>query len=321
MSMHVDGIWMRILGDTQVSAAYHVLRRTRVGASARHVRRSMDLDQAREVAEKAARRAGVALRDAFEAPRGSWDAKSTSVDLVTETDRTCEKLVQETVKEAYPTHQFIGEEESSAQGFVHQLTDAPTWICDPLDGTTNFVHRFPFVCVCVALAVERRVVVGVVYNPVLEECFVAVRGRGAALNGKPIHVSEETDLGKAILATEVGVARDAETMDAIYQRLRMLTQNVRGLRCCGSCALNMCGVAMGRLDAFFEIGFGGPWDVAAAGLVLEEAGGKMQDPAGGPFDLFARRVLASNGKVGDAIAQTIGQCPTCPTEPQARAGV
>mmetsp|Transcript_10240 Transcript_10240/g.62560 ORF Transcript_10240/g.62560 Transcript_10240/m.62560 type:complete len:320 (-) Transcript_10240:1624-2583(-) len=313
--------FMDQLGPSRVSTAHcRLLRRTRTAASTNDRRRTMDVEHAKEVAERAARRAGAALREAFAAPRGGCDAKSTSVDLVTETDRTCEKLVQDTVREAYPTHQFIGEEESSLQGFVNQLTDAPTWICDPLDGTTNFVHRFPFVCVCVALAVEKKVVVGVVYNPILEECFVAVRGSGATLNGRPIHVSDESELGKSILATEVGVVRDAETMDAIYGRLRKLTENLRGLRCCGSCALNMCGVAMGRLDAFFEIGFGGPWDVAAAGLIVEEAGGMVQDPSGGPFDLFARRVLASNGKIGPAIAETIQQCSTCPHEPQAKAG-
>lgn len=276
----------------------------------------MDLAEAMLVAETAAKRAGATMKEAFLSMRTACDVKSTSVDLVTETDKKCERLVQETIRKAYPMHGFIGEEESSEQGYVKAITDSPTWICDPLDGTTNFVHRFPFVCVCVALAIDKRVVLGVVYNPILDECFTAMRGSGAYRNGMPIHVSEEMELTKSLLATEVGVARDAETMRAIYERITKITPHIRGLRCCGSCALNMCGVAMGRLDAFYEIGFGGPWDVAAAGIVLEEAGGELLDPIGGPFDLMSRRVLATNGKLGGPLSELIGSCIPCLKEPQ-----
>ncbi len=128
------------------------------------------------------------------------------------------------------------------------------------------MHSFPFVCVSIALIINKRVVVGVVHNPVLNETYTATRGGGARLNGAPISVSETAGLGSAVFATEVGTTRDAETVDAIFSRVRALTAATRGVRCCGSCAVNLCGVAMGRLDAFYEIGFGGCWDVAAGGL-------------------------------------------------------
>lgn len=127
------------------------------------------------------------------------------------------------MKAAFPDHRFIGEEASAAQGFTSELTDDPTWCIDPLDGTTNFVHRFPFVCTCIGLVVQRQPVLGVVFNPVLNEMFTAVTGRGATLNGQPITVSTASALGDALIATEVGVSRDPATMDAITQRVKVGT--------------------------------------------------------------------------------------------------
>lgn len=228
-----------------------------------------------EVAVDAATAAGNIIASAFHSEK-EVDEKKNATDLVTATDRASEELIMGRLKEAFPDHKFIGEEETAALGRDPELTDDPTWcgiglckvltlthmvarlteamsvpcrMCDPLDGTTNFVHSFPFVCVSLGLVIKKEVVVGVVYNPILKELFTAVRGEGAKLNGKPIHASKTSELGRALLATELGTNRDSETMDAVFDRMRTMTSNMRSLRCCGSCALNMCSVACGRVDA------------------------------------------------------------------------
>lgn len=125
------------------------------------------------------------------------------------------------LRQAFPNHCFIGEESSAAQGYTSTLTNAPTWCIDPLDGTTNFVHRFPFVCTCIGLVIDKEPVLGVVHNPVLGETFTAIKGHGAFCNGQKIEVSQADDPGSALIATEVGVTRDAATMDAITQRFKV----------------------------------------------------------------------------------------------------
>ena len=160
-----------------------------------------------------------------------------------------------------------------------------------------------------------QVVVGVVYNPVLREMFVAARGGGASLNGTPIHVSGESQLSKALVATEMGTTRDKETIDAIFDRVTSAVGATRSMRCTGSCAMNLCSAAMGRLDAFYEVGFGGAWDVAAASLIVEEAGGLVLDPSGAAFDLMGRRVLGGTPEVARQLAAVLKQCKTSAAEP------
>jgi len=272
-----------------------------------------DYDLYLKVATEAAEAAGGVIAAAFNQPKAV--EHKGAVDLVTETDKQSENLVYSHIQNAFPTHRFIGEEGTAEQGFTSDLTDEPTWMCDPLDGTTNFVHGFPFVCVSIGLAINKQVVVGVVYNPVLKELFTAVRGRGALLNGSPLRCSETASMGSALFATEVGTSREPATIAAIFDRIKALTAVARAVRCCGSCAMNMCGVAMGRLDAFYEVGFGGCWDVAAASLIVEEAGGKVLDPCGGPFSLMGRRVLATNAHLAEPVSYVLAACPTGPTEP------
>ncbi|CAI7913873.1 unnamed protein product [Closterium sp. NIES-54] len=262
------------------------LMATPVAVAERELREYLD------VAVTAARHAGEVICRGFNAPKDVQH--KGKVDLVTETDKQCEALIMQHISAAYPSHKMIGEEESSLHGTAG-LSDEPTWMVDPLDGTTNFVHRYPFVCVSIGLAINRAVVVGVVFNPILNEMFTAMRGHGAMLNDEPIHASSQTDMGSALLATEIGTKRDAGTVAGLTGRISNLLFQVRSLRLSGSCALNLVGVACGRLDLFYEIGFGGPWDVAAGSLIVEEAGGLCFDPSGGPFDVMACRVAASNG--------------------------
>ncbi|KAL9277925.1 hypothetical protein ACSQ67_024834 [Phaseolus vulgaris] len=228
------------------------------------------------------------------------------VDLVTETDKACEDLIFNHLKQLYPSHKFIGEETTAAGGNA-ELTDEPTWIVDPLDGTTNFVHGFPFVCVSIGLTIGKIPTVGVVYNPIINELFTGIRGKGAFLNGKPIKVSSQTELMSALLATEIGTKRDNLTVDVCTNRINSLLFKVRSLRMTGSCALNLCGIACGRLDVFFELGFGGPWDVAGGAVIVREAGGVIFDPSGADFDITSQRVAASNPFLKDALVDVVRQ--------------
>lgn len=251
-----------------------------------------DLSEFLSSAVEVAKRAGEMIGTNFYKEK-SVEHKG-KVDLVTETDKACEELAFQFLKEKYPEHKFIGEETSAVHG-TDDLTDAPTWIIDPVDGTTNFVHRFPFVCISIGLTIGKVPTVGVVYNPVIGELFTAIRGRGAFLNGNPISASSQTELGNALLAAEIGTKRDKETVDITTNRINRLLFKVRSLRMSGSCALNLCGVACGRLDITYELGFGGPWDVAAGVVIIQEAGGCVFDPSGDEVDIMSRRIAASNG--------------------------
>lgn len=256
------------------------------------------------VAVDAAKKAGEVIR------KGFYQTKHVEhkgqVDLVTETDKACEDLIFDHLKQHFPTHKFIGEETTAANG-VTELTDEPTWIVDPLDGTTNFVHGFPFVCVSIGLTIKKVPAVGVVYNPIIDELFTGIDGKGAFLNGNPIKVSSQSELVKSLLATEAGTKRDQATLDATTTRINRLLFKVRSIRMSGSCALNLCGIACGRLDLFYELGFGGPWDVAGGAVIVKEAGGVLFDPSGSEFDITAQRVAASNPLLKDAFIETLRQ--------------
>jgi len=266
-----------------------------------------------EVAVQAARAAGKVISEALSRPKDVQN-KGT-FDLVTETDKECERLIMETVKGSFPEYQFIGEETASADGSPVELTDAPTWMCDPLDGTTNFVHQYPSCCVSLALWIDRQPVVGVVFNPVLQELFSAERGKGAFLNGERIHTSSTKEMERAVFATELGVIRDPAVIKAIFDRIASVALVTRSIRCAGSVALDLCNVACGRLDFCYEIGFGGCWDVAAGSLIILEAGGKVLDPCGGPFNILGRRVLGTNAHLDKAVVDILSTFELYPNEP------
>lgn len=263
-----------------------------------------DAEEFLSVAVEAAKKAGEIIR------KGFYQTKHIEhkgqVDLVTETDKACEDLIFNYLKEHFPTHKFIGEETTAANG-VTELTNEPTWIVDPLDGTTNFVHRFPFVCVSIGLTIAKVPTVGVVYNPIMDELFTAIEGKGAYLNGHPIKVSSQSELIKSLLATEVGTKRDKLTVDLTTNKINSLLFKVRSLRMSGSCALNLCGIACGRLELFYERGYGGPWDVAGGAVIVTEAGGVLFDPSGKEFDITAQRIAASNPLLKDAFIEALQQ--------------
>ena len=279
-----------------------------------------DLAAYLKIAEEVARGAGQMIRDAH-VKRSTGDVEglemkgsSGTVDLVTATDKACENYIIDTIRAKFPSHVFIGEESSftgpggAAPEGPLELTDAPTWIIDPLDGTTNFVHGYPLVTVSIGLAVRKEPVLGVIYNPLMDELISAVRGRGAHLNGQRVHVGKATGVGDALICNNVGASRNPAVNVKCTQRLLALLQSsVRGLRNSGSAAQNMMHVACGRLDCYFEDGFGGPWDVAAGAVIVEEAGGICRDHLGAPFVLKAGKgqVLCGNRAVVEDVARVM----------------
>jgi len=220
--------------------------------------------------------------------------KSCDIDLVTETDQAVEKLLIQRVKENFPTHKYIGEE-SVAAGEKCSLTDDPTWIIDPVDGTMNFVHSFPHSCISLAVLYNKVAQIGIIYNPVLEQMYSARLGQGALLNGKPIHVSGQTDLNKSLLIVETGTNRDPVKLDCVLKNFTSLATKAHGLRAMGSAALNMASVASGGCDSYFEFGIH-VWDIAAGDLLVREAGGVCIDTEGGPLDLMSRRMICASSQ-------------------------
>eukprot|EP00002_Diphylleia_rotans_P008404 TRINITY_DN1820_c0_g1_i1.p2 TRINITY_DN1820_c0_g1~~TRINITY_DN1820_c0_g1_i1.p2 ORF type:complete len:269 (-),score=69.66 TRINITY_DN1820_c0_g1_i1:1931-2737(-) len=215
------------------------------------------------------------------------------LDVVTATDKKVEEICREKIKEAYPLHHFMGEESFDAVAGYRDFADDPTWIIDPIDGTKNFVHANPFCCVSIALTSKKQPVLGVVFNPMTNEMFTTTLGGGAHLNGNPIHASSVTELRQAAVITEFGEFRN-EAAEVTLDALRwLLTHDVQCLRACGSAALALCYVACGRADAFFERGLHA-WDIAAAVLIVKEAGGAVKDTNGSEFDLLNGRVLGTN---------------------------
>lgn len=232
--------------------------------------------------------------------------KSSNIDLLTETDQQVERLLMDGISGKYPDHRFIGEEETSA-GKQAELTDAPTWIIDPVDGTMNFVHSFPHSCISIALLVEKVAEIAIIYNPILNQKFTARRGKGAFMNGKAIRVSGETRLEHSLVTTEFGTSREEEKTTVVLENIGKLVRVVHGMRSLGSAALNMAMVALGGADFNYEYGIHA-WDIAAGDLLVREAGGVCLDPAGGPLDLMSRRVLAaSSQELADKVVAMLTQ--------------
>uniref|UniRef100_A0A914X146 Inositol-1-monophosphatase n=1 Tax=Plectus sambesii TaxID=2011161 RepID=A0A914X146_9BILA len=249
-----------------------------------------------EVALGLVKSAGRMVRDAFDRPFSEVQTKASNTDLVTETDQNVEILLTRGLSDAFPDHQFIGEE-SAAAGKKIEFTDAPTWIIDPIDGTTNFVHRIPMICICVGLAVKKELRMGIVYNPITNELYTARTGQGAFKNGFRIYVSKTEEVRHALVGHQIGSQRHQELINSYTNSFiaMMVTNEARGIRSFGSAAINMVCVAQGSLDAYVEYGLH-CWDVAAAAVILKEAGGVVIDPTGGEFNMMSRKVLCASTK-------------------------
>jgi len=185
----------------------------------------------------------------------------------------------------FPESKFIGEEEQAASEVKAVLTDDPTWIIDPIDGTTNFVHRIPMCCISLGLAINKELVLGIVYNPCANELFSAWKGHGAFLNGQPIHVSQCKTINDSVTAYEISLIHAPDVRDKNVKRLCTLASNSTGTRCIGSAALTLCYLAMGRFDCYHVEDLK-PWDIAGGAVIIREAGGIIRHTRGGDFDIM-----------------------------------
>ncbi len=244
-----------------------------------------------------AREAGALLADFFRRPLEiSYKRKS---DLVTQADRASEALIVERLRRHFPTHAIVAEEGGS-QGVDSEYC----WYVDPLDGTTNFAHGFPVYCVTLGLAHRGEVVAGVVFDPNRDELYTVERGSGAFLNGRRLRVSKTVQLSEALLAT--GFPPFATNHDLNIQFYFRFTELTHGIRRAGSAALDLCSVAAGRFDGFWELKLN-PWDKAAGSLLVSEAGGRVSSVAGEPFRFLGDDVFASNGLIHDQMVSVFSE--------------
>ena len=224
--------------------------------------------------------------------------KSSSIDLVTEVDRLSEAAIRAEVSAAFPDHVVLGEEGGQPAGDASHR-----WIVDPLDGTVNYAHGFPVYCVSIALEVDGEVVVGVVLDTARGERFAATLGGGATLDGVPIEVSRTTEVGRAMLGT--GFAYGGDAVGRNLEILARVLPQVRAVRRPGAAALDLCYVACGRFDGFWELQLNA-WDVAAGMLIVREAGGTVTGPTGAPYRWDDAAMIASNGHLHARLSQLLG---------------
>jgi len=253
-----------------------------------------DVKETLALAQRLAREAGAVQRERYETVL-TIGTKSAAVDLVTEVDKRCEALIVESLHRERPDDAILAEEGSN-----REAAGAPwRWVIDPLDGTVNYAHGYPRFCV--SIGAERHGVrtVGVIYDPLLEELYHAVRGSGAFRNEQPIRVSREAELGRALFAT--GFAYDVHrSHEDNLDHFGRFVKNARAVRRDGSAALDLCYVACGRLDGYWELKLH-PWDLSAGSLLVEEAGGRVTDLSGAPLPVDGRSVVSSNGSLHEAM--------------------
>lgn len=225
--------------------------------------------------------------------------KVDSGDLVTEADRESELCIRAILEAEFPDHGLLGEE----GGLQASASDEFLWAIDPLDGTTNYTHSYPMVAVSIGLLYRGTPIIGVVYNPILNELFQAARQQGATLNGVPLHVSKVDSLNRALLAT--GFAYDRQrNPDTNYAEFCHITHISQGVRRAGAAALDLAYVAAGRIDGYWEHGIK-IWDMAAGVVIVEEAGGTVSDYDQGQLDIESGRVVATNGLVHSLLCQSL----------------
>ena len=276
-------------------------------------------DKIAQIGRQAALAAGAAMRQNYHKPHEI--TMKGAIDPVTETDFQCQEIILAMLRRTFPDHGFLAEERAG-EGDVEQspsavpeishpglareadpLRPACRWIIDPLDGTVNFAHGFPMFCVSIALEADGVLEYGVIYDPLRDELFEGRRGGGASLNGTPIQVSRTTQLTRALIAT--GFPYDIrERVPETLARLGRMLASTQGVRRGGSAALDMCYVACGRLDGFYEENLK-PWDTAAGLLIVTEAGGKISTFDGRDYDLYSPNILASNGVLHEELLECL----------------
>lgn len=251
----------------------------------------------------ALKRAGALIRENIDKPKKVLFKQGSPINLVTWVDHAADKIVRDVIQARFPDHDLMTEEsDPTARGSDYR------WIVDPLDGTTNFAHHYPQVCVSIGLEYKGEVILGGVYDPCRGELFWAATGRGAWMihkrKSKRIHVSTAPTLGQSILLTGFPYDR-REKVDLYLSYVRALMQEIQGIRRTGAAALDLCWVACGRVDGYWEWNLK-PWDMAAGQLIVTEAGGKLSDFSGQRFTIYGRQTLATNGLIHRQTLRVMG---------------
>lgn len=243
-----------------------------------------------QVAHDAILRAGDLVRERIGRLHASAIHSKGPSDFVTEVDRACEALIVEAIRQRFPDHRIMAEESVNSG-----MGDGITWVIDPLDGTTNFIHGFPFVAVSIGACLAGKPILGLVLDPLRRELFTARQGEGACLNGKPIHARNGIALNEALVATGFPF-RAKGIIDPYLASFRAIFEKISGIRRAGAAALDLAYVAAGRIDGFWEPGLA-PWDVAAGSMLVMEAGGRICDFWGGQDFLLNGHVIAGGSTV------------------------
>ncbi|MBN2410413.1 inositol monophosphatase [candidate division KSB1 bacterium] len=251
----------------------------------------------KNIAIKAALAASKILKENFGRITSTQIDLKRQFDFVTFVDKSSEQEIIRIIREQYPDHKFYAEESDKDESGGYR------WIIDPLDGTTNYIHGFPAFSISIALEYNKEIILGVIYDPMREELFVAEKGKGATLNDKTIRVSDIADPALSLLTT--GFPFRAKNYLELYQEsFRQLFLKMSGIRRIGSVALDFSYLACGRCEGFWEIGLS-PWDIAAGYLIIREAGGLMTDFAGEDCPVWTGNVVASNGHLHEAIIRVV----------------
>lgn len=235
--------------------------------------------------------------------------KYSAQDLVTDVDKGAEAMIRKLILTHFPDHEILGEEgvEPGSAASIEALAQARNaeylWIVDPIDGTTNFVHGFPYFCVSIALAYKGDIIIGVIYDPMRDELFVAEKGKGAYIHGVKSEVSKEDKVSDSVLAIGFNPDRDF-ALPLNMKAITALSGEARSLRAMGSAAMHLAYVAAGRLSGYYEVGLNS-WDIAAGVLLVQESGGTVTDTLGNDFNIGVRHLVATNGKIHDELVEKI----------------
>ncbi|XP_031370369.1 inositol monophosphatase 2-like [Apis dorsata] len=261
----------------------------------------LDIKNYFEYAKELTLKAGEIFKYGFEGQK-IIEFKNHELDLVTDYDKKIENLFVKNLKEKFPDHEFMAEETASNFKEKPILTDKPTWIIDPIDGTINFINSFPNTCISIALVIGKEIVIGIIYNPINSELYTAIKGQGAYLNDKPIKTSNVTEMKKSLVEIELySLGFSSKNRDIRWGRFEAFINSVRGIRSMGSAALALAFVAKGALDCVHMDSLQ-PWDVAAAILIIREAGGTVIDIKEDKFNFMNGKIIAAGN---DALAMEI----------------
>jgi myo-inositol-1(or 4)-monophosphatase len=261
-----------------------------------------DLQRFLDIASEAAQAGGAVLQH-YWGNLSDIRQKGRPGDLVTEADKAAEKEVLAVLRLHLPGHAILAEESGSLNALSQSGADGLLWAVDPLDGTTNYTHQYPFCGCSVGLLIDGKPTVGAIFDPVHNALFRAAKGLGATCNREPISVSSTESLADSLLVTGFGYDR-RETIDNNYAEFCHLTHLTQGVRRGGAASMDLAYVACGRLEGYWERGLS-PWDVAAGVILVEEAGGQVSAYDEGPFDVKSGRILATNGKVHGELSQAL----------------